>query len=937
MFTLNNKKRLMPNLLPFVFLLGASANSEAACLVKSNALVSTSLLGCIDWNAGNLTVDTGVTLGTSLSSFNDDGSPPVFTSANAGTLTNKGLITTNTYSISAISLLHDVDLIVNNGIVRSNNDYYSTIDSVAGVLTTLENNGRIENIGNQGIALWASFSDIGTINNNMTGVITSVSGNAVATLDWLYRTTIDHVNNQGIISVTGANASSNWSSNDSGSAIFNGSKINTITNTGSIYTTATNSFGIRNNVAIGPYALNTGYIGTLNNSQGANNTYGPLTYTGTLPTNYNIIINDTSHYGQLAVTNGVGSTAFGISPITGTNIGIAGTRYQDVITGVSSDLISNANALLTYQTGFSIGSIRTTYRLVEDDLNLANVWDMIIASYTVIGASTDILAGSNNSLTDVGGSLNPVFDGGTLTLVGGDNSNLNFTVNNGGATINSPNGGSATLSGVFSGAGAMIFNGSGTTYMDGVNTYTGDTTVSGGTLSVGSSELYSTARLAGNVIVDLGATLAGHGGIDGNVTNSGIVKPGGSIGTLTVSGNYVQSPTANLTTTINPITNSLLAVGGTASLDGIFTIDAESGTYAKKRYTILTSSGLSGKFSSVSSGNLSAYTSLGYFLSYDANNAYLTLTPSSVETQASMASNDYGLRGVFNLQSSIINNGLNYDCTTYDAKGICLSAGGRYTSTDNPSNNTSGALLIASYRATDKLRIGAYLDQNLSTENKTGVRLSNNNPMGGVFGVWNQNKDGTGYEVRLATGYSDKDTTVTRSVIGTSEAGSGNTSLQSQAYSASLSRGFQISNSSWIASPYLGIRYTKIKRDGYTEALTADVSSPLTYANLTQETTSALAGIRLTGRVGEKTGLMATFGMENDINRNSGDYAASGLDGLMPVTFNNNVKHVRPVASANISYAIDKRQTVVAQVSYRQEAFQSSGSAIGMVTYQVGF
>lgn len=323
-------------------------------------------------------------------------------------------------------------------------------------------------------------------------------------------------------------------------------------------------------------------------------------------------------------------------------------------------------------------------------------------------------------------------------------------------------------------------------------------------------------------------------------------------------------------------------------------------------------------------------------------NVYLLLNtpsgPSTEDTLASMRPNAYALRGAYSIQSAIINTGLNYDCTTFDAKGICVSAGGRVTDTNNPSTNSQGALLIASYRANDQWRVGAYLDQNLSSNDARGVNLDNNNPMGGVFAVWNQNTDGTGYQVRLASGYSDKDVTISRSAFGaTGEAGKGDSSLQSQAYSATISRGFQLNNTRWIASPYLGLRYTKIKRAGYTEDSSADVTAPLTYSALSQETTTALVGVRFNGQLGDKINLMASAGIENDIAHNTGDYAATGVDGLTPIAFNQNIRHIRPVASAGASYAIDKRQTVGANLNFRQEAFNSTNSVSGMVTYQVGF
>ena len=52
---------------------------------------------------------------------------------------------------------------------------------------------------------------------------------------------------------------------------------------------------------------NTGSIATFNNAQTG------ATYSGTLPVNYNIIINSPTSYGQMFVTSEAGSTNFGVS------------------------------------------------------------------------------------------------------------------------------------------------------------------------------------------------------------------------------------------------------------------------------------------------------------------------------------------------------------------------------------------------------------------------------------------------------------------------------------------------------------------------------------------------------------------------------------------------------------------------------------------------
>jgi hypothetical protein len=65
-------------------------------------------------------------------------------------------------------------------------------------------------------------------------------------------------------------------------------------------------------------------LGTLNNLQGAGNAAGALSYAGSLPTNYNVIVNNLGTYGQLLGVTAYGgyvrdigvsgSTKFGIYP-----------------------------------------------------------------------------------------------------------------------------------------------------------------------------------------------------------------------------------------------------------------------------------------------------------------------------------------------------------------------------------------------------------------------------------------------------------------------------------------------------------------------------------------------------------------------------------------------------------------------------------------------
>ena len=111
--------------------------------------------------------------------------------------------------------------------------------------------------------------------------------------------------------------------------------ISSITNLGSI----TGVYGIQNG----------GTITRLNNLQGGGT---PLTYTGVLPTNYNVIVNSTSAYGKLSSPGGLaGATTFGVSS-TST---LAANTYTAVLSGFTS--VNLTNQVLGIVTG-TLGAVR---------------------------------------------------------------------------------------------------------------------------------------------------------------------------------------------------------------------------------------------------------------------------------------------------------------------------------------------------------------------------------------------------------------------------------------------------------------------------------------------------------------------------------------------------------------------------------------------------
>jgi autotransporter-associated beta strand protein len=144
--------------------------------------------------------------------------------------------------------------------------------------------------------------------------------------------------------------------------------------------------------------------------------------------------------------------------------------------------------------------------------------------------STVVLSPDANLIFDSSVSANAFTFGGLAASTSGTGSNLALR-NNASTPIALTVGGnnqSTTYRGALSGGGSLIKTGSGTLNLAGTNTYTGNTTVSAGTLLVDGSTTSPTT-------VNSGATLTGNGLVNATVTvaTGGTLAPGD--GNLTVS------------------------------------------------------------------------------------------------------------------------------------------------------------------------------------------------------------------------------------------------------------------------------------------------------------------------------------------------------------------------------------------------------------------
>lgn len=182
-------------------------------------------------------------------------------------------------------------------------------------------------------------------------------------------------------------------------------------------------------------------------------------------------------------------------------------------------------------------------------ISVLNGGSMIAASFEVAGGTIRTILAGNGALTKTGASSATLtgantFTGGTTisggTLVVSSFSLLGSITNN--ATLEFSQTSNGTFAGTISGTGQVIKSGTGRVGLTGVNTYTGGTTISAGTL------LVTTSSLSGAVVNN--ATLqfnqSGRGTYAGVISGTGeVVKTGTGAAGLTGANTYTGGTSIN--------------------------------------------------------------------------------------------------------------------------------------------------------------------------------------------------------------------------------------------------------------------------------------------------------------------------------------------------------------------------------------------------------
>jgi outer membrane autotransporter protein len=242
-------------------------------------------------------------------------------------------------------------------------------------------------------------------------------------------------------------------------------------------------------------------------------------------------------------------------------------------------------------------------------------------------------------------------------------------------------------------------------------------------------------------------------------------------------------------------------------------------------------------------------------------------------------------------------------------------------------------VLVGGYKLSDTLRVAGFYHSNLSHKTPSSFKLSDKTPMTGGLIVWNQNPNLLGYQFKLANAQQQKNATLTREVVGSSEEGKGQTVIEAKSYVAELQYGYRYSDDT-VLHPYLAARSAVIKQDAYTET---GLSSPLTFNEIKDKSTTVLLGLKFNTDLTHKLSLKGSLGVEHDIEHSVDKLAPTGISGLSTVSLTDSFNKTRPVVSLGFDYAIKPNHRLSSILQYQELPYQSKTESNAYLYYTIGF
>ena len=288
---------------------------------------------------------------------------------------------------------------------------------------------------------------------------------------------------------------------------------------------------------------------------------------------------------------------------------------------------------------------------------------------------------------------------------------------------------------------------------------------------------------------------------------------------------------------------------------------------------------------------------------------------SCTKTSCITSSIETGMNAVTNSNFAHMNT---YDCDTFGESGSCLSVGGRGIFVNDPQSEIGGIVLVYGKKQSSNLRWGTFLHHNISYNTPSNFTLSNDTPMIGFYGVWNEKADHTGLQFKIGNSYQATNAVITRPVVGVSDEATGNTSLYNNQVILELRNNKKISDS-FTLSPYFATLYSQKYQKGYTET---GIDLPLTYNKIIDTSMTAITGIKFRKNLNKDYSFFGTFGLEHDLSHQVSALSPTGVSGLTTVDLTKSHNPTRPVIAIGYDHQVSDNQIFRIKGQYQELPYQ---------------
>ena len=478
-----------------------------------------------------------------------------------------------------------------------------------------------------------------------------------------------------------------------------------------------------------------------------------------------------------------------------------------------------------------------------------------------------------------------------------------------------------------------------------------DTLINSGTISAGNQGIHNTGTIT--TIINTGTIVSTGSGY--SIKNEGIItnltnSQGASGSTLTYTGTVPTNYNIRVNSASDFGKIAFTSISGSLNFD----VDSESELASGTTYSSIMTGISSGSITGQSGTHLNTSGDrIEWSLENGGDTTTWNLVTESAQsiTPATNCSINSSLPGCTSDDEDIVSTvevGMNnltnvvnvnfahmntYDCDTFGKNGMCISLGARNTKIKNPNSETKSLVFVFGKKLSENYRFALFHHSNHDHDTPSNFTLRDETPLLGALGVWNENSDKSGLQIKLGTAHQVKHATIIRKQVGISEQAEGNTTLTAWNLISELKYNIMVTQSLEL-SPYFAGRYAEKIQDGYTEE---GVNVPLTYNDIKDKAVSVVGGLKFKKDFGYKFNIFGSGGIEYDIYHDISNLKPTGISGITSVDLSKNFNRTRPVVSLGFNFNITEQKILRFNAQYEELSYKGMSEKNLYLSYNIGF